>query len=310
MSLLSVDTAPPTADLTTTRAPFLEQAQGRGELFIEQPFHLYSEDNHESWRRLYERMLPRWKQYANDKFLEGIDCLALDPERVPRLEDVNRFLEPLSAFKAKAVTGYVPAYLFFDCLRQREFPTTITIRDKSSLDYLPEPDIFHDIAGHVPMHTHRRFSDVLVRFGEVAKAAARRATTIEDQELRVKIVESNIKAMARFFWFTVEFGLMKGGEHGVCVYGSGLLSSFGEIQHSVESPLVQRYPFQLEWVINQYFEIDQYQPLLFVVDSFAHLFEQVDRLEDWLHDGKLDQVSPGEPLINESDLQSFLDARL
>lgn len=308
MSSSTAEVSAQSADLTTTRAPFLEEAKGRGELFIEQPFDLYSENNHEAWRRLYQRMLPRWKRYANDKFLEGIDCLALDAERIPRLDDVNQFLEPLSAFKAKAVTGYVPAYLFFDCLRQREFPTTITIRDKNTLDYLPEPDIFHDIAGHVPMHTHRRFSDVLVRFGEVAKAAAQRVATIEDPELRVRVVESNIKAMARFFWFTIEFGLMKGGTDGVCVYGSGLLSSFGEIQHSVESKEVQRYPFQLEWVINQYFEIDHYQPLLFVVDSFAHLFEQVDLLEDWLHDGKLDHVSPGEPLINEADLQSFLEA--
>lgn len=310
MSTSTAEVTVQNSDLTTTRAPFLEEAKGRGELFIEQPYDLYSEDNHESWRRLYERMLPRWRRYANAKFLEGIDCLALDPNQVPRLDDVNRFLEPLSAFKAKAVTGYVPAYLFFDCLRQREFPTTITIRDKNTLDYLPEPDVFHDIAGHVPMHTHRRFSDVLVRFGEVAQAAARRAATIDDADRRVRIVESNIKAMARFFWFTVEFGLMKGGEQGVCVYGSGLLSSFGEIKYSVESKDVQRYPFQLEWVINQYFEIDKYQPLLFVVDSFGHLFEQVDLLDEWLHAGKLDNVSPGEPLINESDLQSFLEARI
>ena len=296
--------------LTTTRAPFIEEARGRGSLFIEQPYDLYSEDNHEAWRRLYSRMTPRWEKFANRKFLDGLDNLALDPSRVPRLEDVNRFLEPLSAFQSKAVSGYVPAYLFFDCLRRREFPTTITIRDKDTLDYLPEPDIFHDIAGHVPMHTHRRFSDVLVRFGEVALSAARRAATIEEQEVRVRVLESNIKAMARFFWFTIEFGLMKGGHEGVCAYGSGLLSSFGELEYSIVSPEVQRYPFQLEWVINQYFEIDHYQPLLFVVDGFDHLFGEVDRLERWLEKGKLDHVSPGEPAINEEDLRSFLEAKI
>ncbi|MEO1086090.1 MAG: hypothetical protein AAFY88_17765, partial [Acidobacteriota bacterium] len=159
-------------DLTTTRAPFIETAQGNGELFIDQPYSLYSDDNQEAWRRLYERMVPRWQRYAHPRFLEGVENLALSDSAVPRLEDINRFLEPLSAFKAKAVSGYVPAYLFFDCLRRREFPTTITIRDKDSLDYLPEPDIFHDVAGHVPMHTDRHFSDVLVRFGEVARSAA------------------------------------------------------------------------------------------------------------------------------------------
>lgn len=303
-------TATAMGDLTTTKAPYIESAQGRGDLFIGQPYEQYSENNQEAWRRLYSRMLPRWKRYAHPRFLEGVENLALDPHAVPRLADVNRYLEPLSGFKSKAVSGYVPAYLFFDCLRQRKFPTTITIRDKDSLDYLPEPDIFHDVAGHVPMHTDRQFSDVLVRFGEVAREAARRAQAIDDESRRVRVVESNIKAMARFFWFTVEFGLMKGGENGVCAYGSGLLSSFGEIEHCIESPDVQRYPFQLEWVINQYFEIDHYQPLLFVANGFEHLFSQVDLLERWLMEGKLDSVSPGEPGINETDLASFLEASL
>ena len=144
--------------LTTTKAPFIEQAVQSGQLYIHQPYELYSDANHEAWRGLYGRMLPRWRQYANPHFLAGIDNLCLDPERVPRLDDVNRFLSPLTGFKAKAVSGYVPAFLFFDCLRNREFPTTITIRDARRLDYLPEPDIFHDIAGHVPMHTDKAFA--------------------------------------------------------------------------------------------------------------------------------------------------------
>ena len=107
---------------------------------------------------------------------QGIENLCLSPDRVPRLEDVNKFMAPLTGFRAKAVSGYVPAYMFFDCLRQREFPTTITIRDGQVLDYLPEPDIFHDIAGHVPMHTDKAFADTLVLFGECARAAAERAS--------------------------------------------------------------------------------------------------------------------------------------
>ena len=98
--------------------------------------------------------------------------LALDPHNVPKLPDINKYLSPLCGFAAKAVSGYVPAYVFFDCLRTRAFPTTITIRDGQQLDYLPEPDIFHDVAGHVPMHTDKRFADVLVRFGEVAREAS------------------------------------------------------------------------------------------------------------------------------------------
>lgn len=297
--------------LTTTKAPFIEEARSNGQLYIQQPYDLYSEENQDTWRRLYARMLPRWEKYAHPRFLDGVRNLALNPDAIPRLEEINRFLEPLSGFRAKAVSGYVPAYLFFDCLRNRDFPTTITIRDGSSLDYLPEPDIFHDVAGHVPMHTDKVFADVLVRFGEVAQSAARMAADISDKAERVRVVESIIKGMARFFWFTIEFGLMKrpGGE-GVCVYGSGILSSYGEIEHAVKSPSVQRYPFQLEWVLNQYFEIHHYQPLLFIVDSFDHLFSEVHRLEEWIKDDKLSNLSPGEPEISEADLQSFLDAGL
>ena len=123
------------------------------------------------------------------------------------------------------------------------------------------------------------------------------------------MLTSVIKAMARFFWFTVEFGLMRGTTPGeLKVYGSGLLSSYGEIAHAIESPTVQRFPLQLEWVVNQYFEIDHYQPLLFVVDSFEHLYAEIERLIEWVREGRLDHVSPGEPAISEADLRSFLVA--
>ncbi len=302
-------TAATGAGLTTTRAPFIERAQAHGELYIQQPYELYTPENHEAWRRLYARMEDRWRRYANERFLEGIGSLCLDAQRVPRLEDVNRFLSPLTGFKAKPVSGYVPSFHFFDCLRNREFPTTITIRDAASLDYLPEPDIFHDIAGHVPMHTDRAFADTLVRFGDCAHTAVEIVSGITDERERVRRMTSILKAMSRFFWFTVEFGLMRGpGGKGLRVYGSGLLSSYGEIAHSIDAPEVQRYPIQLEWVINQYFEIDHYQPLLFVVDSFDHLFELVGELEQWMRAGRLDNVSPGEPEVSEPDLKSFLDA--
>lgn len=295
--------------LTTTKAPFIEQAQAEGRLYIEQPYQLYSSANHLAWSRLYARMGERWAKYANARFLEGLEKLNLDPDHVPRLEDVNRFMSPLTGFRAKPVSGYVPAYMFFDCLRQREFPTTITIRDGEVLDYLPEPDIFHDIAGHVPMHTDKAFADTLVLFGECARTAAERAADTTDPHKRIERLTSVIKAMARFFWFTIEFGLMKGQRPGeLKAYGSGLLSSYGEIEHCIESPDVQRYPFQLEWVVNQYFEIDKYQPLLYVVDSFEHLFVEVERLSDWVKSGRLDNVSPGEPAIGEADLASFLVA--
>jgi phenylalanine-4-hydroxylase len=297
------------AGLTTGHAPFVEAARDRGELYISQPYEQYSEQNHESWHKLFTRMKPRWQRYANDHFLHGISVLNLPDDHVPRLSDVNLRLQPLTGFQAKPVSGYVPGFLFFDCLKRREFPTTITIRPPDRLDYLPEPDIFHDIAGHVPMHTERWFADTLVRFGDCAYTAAEITADIADPAERARRLTSLMRAMSRFFWFTVEFGLMRGrGPNGICAYGSGLLSSFGELEHAIESDEVQRYPLQLEWVINQVAEIDHYQPILFVVDSFDHLFGLVDEFERWMRQGKLFNVAPGLPDIAETDLQSFLNA--
>ena len=274
-------------------------------LFTNQQWELYSPQEHETWRRLYRRMVPCWERYANPHFLRGLASLCLDPNLVPRVADVNAFLYALTGFRATPVSGYIPSFLFFDCLRNREFPTTITIRDAASLDYLPEPDIFHDIAGHVPMHTDRRFADTLVRFGQCAHTAAELVAQIRDEHVRLQRLTSIIRAMARFFWFTVEFGLMQTAD-GLKAYGSGLLSSHGELKHSVESPEVQRHPMRLEWAIHQSFEIDHYQPLLFWVESFDHLFGLIDTLENWMRGGKLDNVAPGQPELNEADLSSFL----
>ena len=294
--------------LTTGHAPFVEAARDRGELYISQAYELYSEENQESWRRLYERIRPRWERYANDHFLGGIEALHLPSDRVPRLVEINRLLQPLTGFQAKPVSGYVPGFLFFDCLRRREFPTTITIRPVDKMDYLPEPDIFHDVAGHVPMHTEKAFADTLVRFGDCAHTAVELTAGIKDSAERVRRLTSIIRALSRFFWFTVEFGLMRGAGGKIVAYGSGLLSSYGELQHAIESDEVQRYPVQLEWLINQGAEIDHYQPLLFIVDSFDHLFGLVDRLERWMRDGKLNNVAPGLPEVNESDLRSYMEA--
>ncbi|HEX6537321.1 MAG TPA: phenylalanine 4-monooxygenase [Gemmatimonadaceae bacterium] len=296
------------AGLTTGKAPFIERAQADGQLYIHQPYELYSEANHATWRALRGRMEERWARYANPRFLQGVEILQLDWEKVPRLEDINKFMAPRTGFRARPVSGYVPAYRFFACLKDREFPTTITIRDGATLDYLPEPDIFHDVAGHVPMHTDPAFAEALVRFGQCAERAAVLAREIADPAERTRRLTNMIRAMARFFWFTVEFGIMRGTRPGeLKVYGSGLLSSHGEIAHAIDSPDVQRYPIQLEWVINQAFEIDRYQPLLFIIDSFDHLFELVGELEAWLEAGKLDNVAPGEPAVSDDDLRSFLE---
>ncbi len=297
----------PGPHLTTGQAPFIEQARREGELYIRQPYELYSEENHEAWRRLFSRMLPLWQRHACERYREGVRRVALPADRVPRLEEVNQFMASLTGFVALPVSGYIPAFSFFSCLGRREFPTTITIRDLRRLDYLPEPDIFHDIAGHVPMHTEPAFADAIARFGACAPLAAAMLASAPDAGKRREWAGSILRALARFFWFTIEFGLIReAGE--TKVYGSGLLSSSGEIVHAVESAEVQRYPFQLEWVINQAFAIHHFQPLLFVIDGFDHLFALVKELESWLLAGRLNCVAPGEPEIPATDVDSFLHA--
>jgi phenylalanine-4-hydroxylase len=294
-------------DLTSGRAAFIEGAQAAHDLYIHQPYELYSTENHETWRILFERIGERWERYANRRFLEGVNGLCLPADRVPRLEDVNRFLAPRTGFRARAVSGYIPAAQFFECLSSREFPTTITIRDGARLDYLPEPDIFHDIAGHVPMHTDPAFADVLVRFGACARRASELIGAHSDESDRVRRLAQILTALARFFWFTIEFGLMRQGNgRSLKAYGSGLLSSYAEMAHAIDHPGVERRPIDLARVMNQPFEYDHFQRVLFIVESFDHLFELVGDLETLLESGRLDRVAPGGPTINEVDIRSFL----
>jgi phenylalanine-4-hydroxylase len=285
--------------LTNSNAPFVEEARRRGQHFIQQPYELYSEDNHKAWQNLYTSMDSCWHKYANEQFLSGISCLQLDPHVVPSLEQVNQVMQPLTGFRAIAVSGYLPIAVFFDCLRRREFPTTITIRGAND-EFSPWPDIFHDITGHLPMSMYPAMADTLMRIGECAHTAAELVADIKDEDEKTRRLTNILKALARFFWFTVECGLMK-SKDGLKVYGSAFLSSRGEIVHCIESPQVQRYPFQLEWVINQNFDLATYQSLVFVVDSFDHVFDLVNQLERWMIENRLDNVAPGHPVISVAD---------
>ena len=225
----------------------------------------YRPSDHEVWSTLYARMATYWQRYANPHFLDGLIALRLPTHNIPSLAEVNRRLTPITGFRATPVSGCIPAPEFFAHLRRREFPTTITIRPRHLLDYLPEPDIFHDVAGHVPMHTNPAFAATLVRVGEAAQAATGDPTALQ--------------ALARFFWFTIEFGLMR-TPRGLRAYGSGLLSSHGELAHALESPSVERRPATLDALLAQPFEIDHFQPVLFTVDNFEHLYELTAKLEE------------------------------
>jgi phenylalanine-4-hydroxylase len=297
-------------DLTTTKAAIIENAKDAGELYLAgQPYELYSFQNHEAWRRLAKRQSELWPRYACHEFLTGVDTLKIDHENVPRLEDINEILSTASGFVTRPVSGYIPSFHFFHSLSQHEFPCTITVRDLNSLDYLPEPDMFHDIHGHVPMFADPEFAAFLQRFGTVAIAARDFVLDIPDVDERVRTLNSILRALARFFWFTIEFGLIREDDV-LKAYGGGLLSSAGELVHAIDSPAVRTYPFQLEWVINQGFDYTIYQPVLFWIESLSQLAQFVTELEVMIVAGRLSNVAPGEPAASTDDLKSFLDSRV
>ncbi len=230
--------------------------------FITQQYDAYDDEAHSVWSVLYARRIAALEQTASRVFIDGLQRIGLASDRVPDLADVNRRLNASTRWNAVGVGGFIPAAQFFRCLSIRRFPTTLGVRPRAQLDYLPEPDIFHDVFGHVPLHSDTVFADFLQRFGALAAAAETPEETT---------------AMARLFWFTVEFGLIR--ERGdVRIYGSGLISSHGDAANAL-GPNCDRRPFTLDAVIGQQFEIDHLQDVLFVVDSFDQLFEAVEILK-------------------------------
>ncbi len=219
----------------------------------------YTPEDHEVWALLCARRLADLRANGSRLFLEGADLIGLRPDRVPDLADVNARLGRRTGWAAVPVRGFLPAPRFFAALAERRFPTTVTIRPRAQLDYLPEPDIFHDVFGHVPLHAHPAFADFLQGFGRLAAAAR---------------TEEAVRRAARLFWFTVEFGLIR--EDGrVKAYGSGLISSHGDCANAL-GPDCDRRPFDLDAVLAQPFEIDRFQEVLFVVESFDQLFGAVE----------------------------------
>lgn len=221
----------------------------------------YTDEDHDVWTLLCERRMRELNSTASTRFLEGIEAIGLRPDRVPNLTEINRRLEPRTGWCAVPVAGYLPAQDFFQSLAERQFPTTITVRPRQQLDYLPEPDIFHDVFGHVPLHSDPVFASYLQGFGKRAAAA-------HDPEVLTRLT--------RLFWFTVEFGLIR--EQGeVRIYGSGLISSIADAANAL-GPSCDRRPFVVADVVATDFQIDQLQPVLYVLDSFEQLYEALDEV--------------------------------
>lgn len=229
--------------------------------FLDQDWESYTPEDHDVWSILYERRMNALQTTASRLFLEGAAAIGLSSKLAPSLADVNHRLSGKTGWRAVGVGGFIPATQFFRCLGVRRFPTTLKVRPRAQLDYLPEPDIFHDVFGHVPLHADPVFADFLQHFGALGDACES---------------EEQTQALARLFWFTVEFGLIKEAGR-TRVYGSGLISSHEDAANAL-SEKCERRPFMLSEVIATAFRTDQIQPVLFEIESFNDLFIAVEEL--------------------------------
>lgn len=220
----------------------------------------YSAADHETWALLYGRQRALLAGRACTEFLSGLERMEFPEDRIPALRDVSRVLERATGWNAARVPGLLHEEDFFGFLARRVFPSTDYIRPRNEIDYTPAPDLFHDIFGHTPMITHRAFADFYQRLG----AAALRARGQDRRRLE------------RFYWFTVEFGLIRTAE-GLRIYGNGILSSHAEVHHSLTDAVV-KLDFDPERIVEQAYDVWHLQPLLFVIDSFEQL---ADGFEAW-----------------------------
>jgi phenylalanine-4-hydroxylase len=230
---------------------------------VDQGWDRFSAEDHETWDILCERQTRLLEGRIVKPFMEGLAALGLDERGIPELGRLNSRLQPLTGWRCVAVAGLVPDQAFFAMLGERVFPIGNFIRTRAQLDYLEEPDCFHDIYGHVPMLAHRGLADAMQRFG--AKGAKAVAAGRGD-------------AVARLYWHTVEFGLAR--EQGeVRILGAGLASSFGEAAKSLEDPVLERRRFSVEAAVNTPYRHDAMQPLYLVADSLDAAVEALATAE-------------------------------
>ena len=226
---------------------------------VEQPWSEYSAVDHDVWKRLYERQRQLLKGRACREFLEAQDLMGMGEDQIPKFSDLNTILKKTTGWKLVAVEGLLPELTFFDHLANRRFPVTWWIRKPEELDYLAEPDLFHDLFGHVPLLMNPIFADYMAAYGRGGVKAH-------------GIGPEALAQLTRLYWYTVEFGLMNTDE-GLRIYGAGIVSSKGESIHCLDSNAPNRIGFDLERIMRTQYRIDTFQKTYFVIENYEQLFE-------------------------------------
>lgn len=215
----------------------------------------YTDEEHQTWAELMKRQKPIVANRACQEFLDGLDILQFPDEQIPQIPDINQRLEKATGWQVAPVPALIDFERFFQLLADRKFPAATFIRTREELDYLQEPDIFHEFFGHCPMLTHQTYADFMQKYGELGVNATHKQRVM----------------MARLYWFTVEFGLIQTSE-GLKAYGGGILSSIGETPYSLESSKPERKAFDILTVLRTPYRIDIMQVIYFIIQDYETLY--------------------------------------
>ncbi len=226
---------------------------------VEQPWDSYTASDHAVWDTLFQRQRELLPGRACREFMQGVERFGLGDGGIPKFADLNQVLAKATGWQLVGVEGLLPDEVFFDHLANRRFPITWWIRKPDQLDYLSEPDLFHDMFGHVPLLLNPVFADYMQAYGRGGMKA-------------FALGPEALTNLTRLYWYTVEFGLIHTDE-GVRIYGAGIVSSKGESIYSLDSPAPNRIGFDLPRVMNTRYRIDTYQQTYFVIDNFEQLFD-------------------------------------
>lgn len=238
------------------RPPRGDYSRARADYTCEQNYAGYTEADHDTYRRLYERQAALLPGLACDEFIAALPSLGVK-DRIPHFDEINAQLLPATGWQIVAVPGLIPEVPFFTLLSERKFPVTDWIRRPEEFDYIVEPDVFHDLFGHVPLLFNPMFADYVQRYG----AGGLKADSL-----------SACEHLSRLYWYTIEFGLIRQAD-GLRAYGAGILSSSGELQYAVRDPAPNRVMLDILRAMRARYKIDSYQQTYFVIDSFQQLFD-------------------------------------
>lgn len=255
---------------------------------IEQPWASYTPTDHAVWAQLFERQQQLLVGRASEAFLVAQREMHMTPDRIPKFDDLNRALRAATGWELVGVEGLLPELTFFDHLANRRFPVTWWIRKPEQIDYLSEPDLFHDLFGHVPLLMNPIFADYMQAYGQGGVKAH-------------GIGQDALVNLTRLYWYTVEFGLIQQSD-GLRIYGAGILSSKGESIHCLESSAPNRIGFDLERIMRTRYRIDTYQKTYFVIDSFEQLMQatEPDFTPIYARLAQQDSVPAGDVLTNDA----------